>query len=103
DLANSSLLSDEKLQIIKDHAKLIDILAPQIFKMDNKGVIWGAVDPALIKIAKDNHIKIMPLIINQDFNQASLHAFLNDKKAQLRAIQQIVAICQKYNFYGVQF
>lgn len=102
DLTDSSF-STAQLQQIKDHAKSIDILAPQIYKLDENGVIWGSLDPRIISLAKENNIRIMPLIINPGFNQEIFHSFLHNPSAQERAISDMVLLCEKYHFYGIQF
>jgi spore germination protein len=103
DIASGSLLNANTLQQISAHAKLIDIIAPQIYVLDKTGVIWGSLDPELIKITQKKHIKVMPLVVNNNFNQLILHDFLHNSGAQKRAIDQMLALCRKYKFYGIQF
>ncbi|MCD6039597.1 MAG: ydhD [Gammaproteobacteria bacterium] len=102
DIADSSL-SKEQLQQIKSHAKSIDILAPQIYQLDENGIIWGYLDPRVLTFSRENKIKIMPLITNSDFNQEKLHQFLQNTGAQERAIVEMVSLCKQYHFYGLQF
>jgi spore germination protein len=102
DVVDSSF-SKEQLQQVTDHAKSIDILAPQIYQLDDNGVVCGSIDPRLISLAKVYHLQIMPLIINRDFNQEQFHHFLHDSAAQERAISNMLTLCEKYHFYGLQF
>lgn len=102
DVAESSF-SKERLQQVKDHAKSIDIIAPQIYQLDENGVIWGNIDSRLLAIAKEKNLKVMPLIVNSDFNQEKFHNFLHNSIAQERAISEMLSLCEQYHFYGLQF
>jgi len=102
DIADSSF-SKEQLQQIKNHAKSIDIIAPQIYQLDENGVIWGSLDLRLLAIAKENHLKVMPLIVNPNFNQDQFHTFLHNPIAEERAIAEMLSLCEQYHFYGLQF
>ncbi|HVE45056.1 MAG TPA: glycosyl hydrolase family 18 protein [Gammaproteobacteria bacterium] len=98
-----SSFSAEQLQKIKNHAKSIDIIAPQIYRLDENGVIWGNIDARLLAVAKENNLNIMPLVINLGFNQAQFHNFLHNPLAQERAILKMLSLCEQYHFYGLQF
>lgn len=102
DMAGSTF-SNEQLQQIKNHAKSIDILAPQIYQLNENGLVWGSIDKRLLTIAKENNLKVMPLIINQNFNQEQFHLFLQSASAQENAMMTMVSLCQRYHFYGLQF
>jgi spore germination protein len=95
--------SNELLTNMKKHAKSIDIIAPQIYQLDENGIIVGTIDPKLIAFAKENSIKIMPLIINLSFDQDKFHHFLCHPDAQKRAISSLLSLCKQYHFYGIQF
>lgn len=87
---------------LKAHANKINILSSQAYHINERGVLYGSVNPQMTPIAEQNHVKLMPLIGNTDFDRKIVHAFLNDKAAQDRAIQSILALCQKQHYYGVQ-
>lgn len=93
----------EQLAQIKSHAHSIDIIAPQIYQLDENGVIWGSLDERLLVVAKENKLKVMPLIVNANFNQQQFHRFLQNPEAQERAISRMLALCAQYHFYGLQF
>lgn len=103
DMAGSAFISQKKLALIKRHAHQINIIAPQIYAMNAHGDIWGNIDKQLLAYAHENHIKIMPLVINSDFNQTLMHDFLQDLAARERAIQEMIRLGKKYHFYGWQF
>ncbi len=87
----------------KAHADKIDIIAPTAYKFDELGVIWGSVDRRIISIAKENNIKVMPLVDNADFNQKWLHNFLMSTTAKNRVIKTLIVLCQRNGYAGIQF
>lgn len=92
-----------QIKSLEEHAQGIDIIAPQIYTMDEKGEITGEIDPKLINTAKNYKIQIMPLIINHDFNQEKFHSFLQSKALQEHAISSMLELCKKHNHLGIQF
>lgn len=91
------------LHHIEQHAKSINIIAPQIYNLDQDGVISGKIDPQLLALARAKHMQVMPLITNIGFNQTLFHQFLHGKWAQRLAIQQMVDVCRANQFAGIQF
>lgn len=100
--ANSSF-SKEQLEQIKNHAQSIHIIAPQIYQLDENGVISGNIDLNLLTLAKEKNLQVMPLIVNANFNQEKFHRFLQNPVAQEKAIAEMLSLCKKYHFYGLQF
>ncbi len=101
--SNASLSNERNIQFFEKHANQIDIIAPQIYQIAKNGVVWGSIDPQVVSIARKYKVKIMPLAINQGFSQDDLHTFLTTPSAINRAIQALIALCQKNSFYGIQF
>lgn len=91
------------LNTINQHTKIIRIIAPQIYEMDQDGVIKGNIDPQLLALTRQRHLPLMPLITNIGFDQALFHQFIHNTYAQHRAIQQMIALCQTNQFAGIQF
>lgn len=98
-----STFTIDQLKSIKDHANAIDIIAPQIYSVNANGEISGTIDPKLIAAAKENNLKIMPLLVNPNFDQELIHTLLHNPAAQEKAIANMLALCEKYHFYGLQF
>src|SRR6185437_10443904 len=48
-------------------------------------------------------VKVMPLVVNENFNQVELHKLLIDSTARKRAIDALVALCQRDRYWGIQF
>ena len=100
---DNSTFSAERLSQIKNQAHHMNIVAPQIYRLDENGVISGTIDPNLLSVAKENHLKIIPLIMNPDFNKEQFHLFLSNKIAQETAISNMASLCKQYGFNGLQF
>lgn len=90
------------LQDLKKHATLINILSSQAYSINDKGVVLGTLNPQMVQIAKQAHIKQMPLVTNTKFDAALVHTFLNDETAQDRAIQSLLMLCKNNHFEGIQ-
>lgn len=103
DATVAPLLTAEKLQKIKMRSTAIDIIAPQVYQLDETGLISGSIDPYLLTIAEKNHMKVMPLIINTGFNQKTFHDFLHNPNAVQNAVKAMLLLCQTNHLYGLQF
>lgn len=103
DLAGEHFLSEHKLKLIEDHHQNIDILAPQVFSLNEQGHIVGHLDEQMFVIAKKYHIKVMPLVINANFDQEMMHRFLNNDTAKANAIQRMINLARENDLYGWQF
>ena len=102
-LANPKYTSTQILQHIKSHAKQINIIAPQIYGVDKNGVVWGSIDPNIVKLAKNSQLKLMPLVVNPDFDQKKLHELLTNSAARDRILNELINLAKRYNYYGFQF
>ncbi len=87
----------------KKNLDKITILAPANYSVDEDGVVWGSVDPRVLKLAKQHNIGVMPLVDNPGFNQEMLHRLLENAEAQQRAITSMVDECKQYGYLGIQF
>ena len=95
--------SSASIRSFQEHASQIDIVGPQNYNADEHGVVWGAVEPAVLETAQREHVAVMPLIVNPGFRQDTLHALLANPEAQRRMIETLVAECRRFNYYGIQF
>ncbi len=94
--------TQQSFSSLEKHYKSIDILVSQAYQIDENGVVWGYLDKDVFEFAKQNSMKIMPLITNVSFDKLKAHTFLSSPEAQKRAIQAILAACKQNHFYGVQ-
>jgi spore germination protein YaaH len=95
--------SDAGFRSFRDHVDAISIVGPQSFSVDSDGVVWGEVDPRVLNLARQHHVKVMPLVVNPGFDQAQIHALLNNPEARARAVATLVALGQRHEFWGWQF
>jgi spore germination protein YaaH len=80
----------------------ISIVAPGGYSVDAEGIVWGEVDPRVVRLGRERSIPVMPLLVNPGFNQELLTRLLNDSDARARAIASLVELCQRHGHYGIQ-
>ena len=85
------------------HINQITVLGPQSYTVDSLGTFFGGVDARVLKLANEHHVKVMPLFVNEGFNQPALHRLLGDEAAQRRSIDAMVGSCRRHGYWGIQF
>lgn len=85
------------------HAAQVSVIAPQVYTVDSLGIVWGEVDPRVVRIARANGVHVMPLVKNEGFDQPALRRLLRDTVARARATRSIADICSRGHFWGMQF
>ncbi|MGD8426462.1 MAG: glycosyl hydrolase family 18 protein [Balneolaceae bacterium] len=95
--------TEDSFQSFSAHSDVISVVAPQTYSISKAGVIWGEVDPRVLAIARENNIKVVPLVVNPGFDRDLFHDFLQDTAAQERAIGMMTDLAIKYKFAGWQF
>lgn len=93
----------ESFESFKNNVSQISVVCPQVFLVSKEGVLSGAVDRRVIAIAKANHVKIMPLIVNSGFNSKLLHDIVSNPVARERAISMMLMYAKQYELDGWQF
>ena len=81
----------------------IDVVAPQAYIVDSLGIVFGDVDARLIALARQHQVRVMPLVVNEGFNQPGLKRLLGDSAARARSIAAMVELCRRHGFWGIQF
>ena len=81
----------------------IDILGPQVYTVDSLGIVFGSLDPRVKRLADEHGVKLMPLLVNEGFNQPALRKLLADTAARNRATQSLVRLCRDEGYWGIQF
>ena len=81
----------------------IDIVGPQVYTVDSLGIVWGSLDPRVKKLAEEHDVKVMPLVVNEGFNQPALRRLLADTAARSRSIRSFVRLCREEGYWGIQF
>ncbi len=94
---------EESVRSFLEHADQVSIVAPQTYKLDESGTVWGSVDPRLLDAAREHHVKVVPLIVNPGFDQPLIHHVLTTPDARDRAVMAIADLCRNEHFDGIQF
>lgn len=84
-------------------AKHIDVISPQVYKVDSLGVVTGGVPDALLQQARESGTRMMPLIMNPGFDQKQMHGLLSSDQARAKTIAFMVQEGLTHNFWGWQF
>jgi spore germination protein YaaH len=87
----------------EQHWQDVSIIAPQSFTMDAQGFISGEVPPAVMDIAREHKIAVMPLVTNQGFDQPLMHTVLDTQEARARAIRYLLYYALRDGYIGFQF
>jgi len=85
------------------HADKISIVAPQTFSMDAQGFVLGEVPAEVLRIAKEKHVAVTPLVVNRGFNQPLMHTVLDAPESRARAIRYLVYYALRDGYLGFQF
>jgi spore germination protein YaaH len=85
------------------HVDQITVLGPQVYTVDSLGLVYGSLDRRVIELAKARGVKVMPLVVNEGFNQPALRRLLADTAARARAIASLVELCRRHGYWGIQF
>ena len=85
------------------HAKRISAVSPQVFAFDNDGEIHGALDTTVVRVARAQHVKMIPLVMNPGFDQAMMHRILVVSDVRARAIRSLARLCREQHVDGLQF
>src|SRR5439155_17426893 len=70
---------------------------------DSLGIVFGELDSRVLALAKAHRVKVMPLVVNEAFNQPALRKLLADTTARARATRSLVQLCQQNGYWGIQF
>jgi spore germination protein YaaH len=82
--------------------KNITVLAPSSYGLDEQGMVWGEVDAKVLELARQNNVRVLPLLVNTGFEQEPLHRFLTNPEARQRAVRAMVELCRRHDFWGFQ-
>ena len=85
------------------HVDQITVLGPQVYTVDSLGLVYGSLDRRVAELAKARGVKLMPLVVNEGFNQPALRRLLADTAARTRAISSLVELCRRNGYWGIQF
>lgn len=93
----------ESFESFKTNLSRISIVAPQTFLISENGTISGSVDQRILELARENKIKVMPLIVNMGFTPELLHTLLKNPAARKHSIEMMLSYAKEYKLDGWQF
>lgn len=95
--------TEESFRSLRANIERIDVLAPSAYRVDEDGIVWGDVDPRVVRLAREHDVRVVPLILNPGFDQEMLSALLATPEARARAVRSMVELCLRHGFAGIQF
>jgi spore germination protein YaaH len=94
--------SENARQSLYNNYKSIDVLAPQMYGINENGDIENDLQHGeIINFAEGNGIKVMPLVTNKGFAKASL-AILDNPSMQDRVASELVDEAKKMGYIGYE-
>lgn len=95
--------NEDSWESLRANIERVSIIAPGGYSVDAEGIVWGEVDPRVVRLGRERNVPVMPLIVNPGFNQELLSRLLNDPEARARATEAMVELCRRHGHYGIQF
>jgi spore germination protein len=95
--------NDESVASFVANARHVSIVSPQVFGLDSAGDIRGSIDPRVIAAAREQRVKLVPLVMNPGFDQPSIHRVLTNPAARANAIHNLAVLCRNNHLDGIQF
>ena len=86
-----------------EHVDKIDILVPTWYAVDSVGLVSGGPNPLVLKTAKEHHLPVMPIIVNDGFNQDDFHKLLANPDAYRKMLAQMIDAAKQNGYVGFQF
>ncbi len=85
------------------HADKIDILVPAWYSVDSNGLVSGGPNPVVVETARQHHVPIMPIVVNNGFSQEDFHKLLMNRAAYETMASRLMAACKENGYIGFQF
>jgi len=91
------------VESFEDNHKSIDIVAPQIYEIDDSLRVSSAKTKTILKAAKKKKAAVMPLLVNKGFDKVLMSTILITPKAQDDIIRFMIREAKKNKYVGWQF
>lgn len=95
--------SEQAFASFRDHVERIDIVAPHAYSVNEDGIVWGELDPRVLRLAREHGVRVMPYVNQPGFDQEMLSRLLANAEARQRAIAWLLEECRRHDLYGIQF
>ncbi len=83
-----------------EHQDKVSILVPTWYSVDATGLVYGEPDPSVLRIVKQRHIPIFPIVAM--FDKPGMHTLLTTGNAQAAMIASLIAACRQNGYDGFQ-
>lgn len=84
------------------HPDKVDILSPNWYSVDSSGLVSGGPNPLVLETARQHHVPVMPLVVNNGFAQEEVHKFFGDAHARENAIYAMIRASKENGYIGFQ-
>jgi len=89
-------------EVLRAQAERVDVVSPQWFAVAADGRLVGDPDTALLEVADEKRLQVMPLVANQGFDPEVARGVLEDTATADALIAALVRSCVAYGFAGIQ-
>jgi spore germination protein YaaH len=89
--------------MFKIHGSKTDIVSPQVYQVDSNGNLTGKTSDELRAEVTNKKVKLIPLVINKDFNRDVMKNILASTSVQDTIITNLINEAQKNGYAGWQF
>lgn len=97
-----SVADEGSVASLKRHAGDLDLASPQWFHVDASGRLVSAVDEAIAAWARERKVRLMPLVVNEDFRPEIAHLVLTDGGVRDSIVRDLVAAGRRLRLQGFQ-
>jgi spore germination protein YaaH len=84
------------------HADKVDILSPAWYSVDSAGLLSGGPNPLVLETARQHHVPVMPLVVNDGFVQEDVHKLLLNISTRPQLFDALVQACKDNGYIGFQ-
>jgi spore germination protein YaaH len=95
--------SKKSLASLAAHVGSMDIVAPQTYAAKADGTLLGKPNAEIMRITALSGAKMMPLVVNQNFDQDLMHTLLSDLPSQYRLIDSLIREARERGYLGFQY
>lgn len=92
----------ESLASLRRNARDIDLASPQWFHVDASGRLVDQVDAEVADWARRTKVRLMPLVLNEEFRPEIAHLVLTDSRIQSDLVRDLLAAGQRLKLRGFQ-
>ena len=85
------------------HANKIDTLVPAWYIVDSTGLVSGGPNPLVLDTARQDHVPVMPIVVDAGFVQDDFHKLLGNPAAYRQMFTQLLQACKDFGYVGFQF